>query len=240
MNSGSVSTSSLFINSKQSNSIIERNTDFFFNSKISLIDLKKLSEDINVDQLFLNWNTTQKIYKNWVVGKPSSATPNPKVSSKKFPFLLTPPPGFEQVKPINHLSDLSTDSEASPTISDLKLCTITENEVKLQPAPNKQSLVKREKRGTFIEEHFSETRQDGEVKFYQLKKRFGFITLDEDKSDVFLCEDDLVLSGINIKKFKEAVFKRVQVRMNFVVKHYYENEQPKRKAVDVRIISDID
>lgn len=239
MISKTISNSIPLTKSIQSRTIAEQNTDFFFNSKVSINVLKKLSEDINVDQLFLSWSTAQKKYENWVATKPSSVTPNPKVSSKKFTLLLTPPPGFEQVKPINNLSDLSTDSDISPTISNRKLYIISENEVTLQPPPYKQSLEKREKRGTFTEEHLSEARQNGEIKFYQLKKRFGFIALDEDKSDVFLCEDDLVLSGINIKKFKEAVFKRVQIRMSFVVKHYFENEQPKRKAVEVRLISEI-
>ena len=109
----------------------------------------------------------------------------------------------------------------------------------LQPIPNKYGLVKREQRGTFCEEILSKERFTGEIKFYQLKKRFGFISLDLDKTDVFLCEDDLVLSGINIKKFKEAVFKKIPQKFSFIIKHYLENGNEKRKAVEVQPLSDI-
>jgi hypothetical protein len=214
------------------------NSNIFFNSNIPIRDLKKITEETNVNELFLNWNTAQKKYNDWVSNKTSPVLPLSSAKTLKFPFELTPPPGFEKVKPVNNLSDLSTESEVSPTIQRLRLCPIIENDVKLQPPP-KCGIVKREKRGTFNEEKVSYDRYEGEIKFYQLKKRFGFIALDEDKSDVFLCEDDLVLSGINIKKFKEAVFKRIVIRMNFLIKIYFENAAQKRKAIDIRLISEI-
>ena len=156
----------------------------------------------------------------------------------KCPFLLTPPPGFEQIKPIFCLSDVSTESEVSPSIEMRNLCTVSSNDIKLKPVPSKYGLIKREKRGTFNEEQISEERFTGEIKFYQLKKRFGFISLDVDKSDVFLCEDDLVLSGISIKKFKEAIFKKIQQRFSFHIKKYDENGNEKRKAINIELLSE--
>ena len=214
------------------------NSNFFFNSRIPILDLKKKAEELNVDECFLNWNTAQKKFNDWISNAASPVLPFSSAKKIRFPFEVTPPPGFENMKPTLNLSDISTESEVSPTIQRLRLCNIIENEVKLQ-APPKCGLVKREKRGVFNEEKVSYDRYDGEIKFYQLKKRFGFIALDEDKSDVFLCEDDLVLSGVNIKKFKEAVFKRTVIRMNFLIKFYYENGAQKRKAIEVKLISEL-
>ena len=232
------SISSSGFSSPSINKSLERNSNIFFNSRIPILDLKKVTEELNVDECFLNWNTAQKKFSDWISNAASPILPLSSAKKIRFPFDVTPPPGFENVKPVYNLSDISTESEVSPTIQRLRLCNIIENDVKLQPPP-KCGLVKREKRGTFNEEEVSYDRYDGEIKFYQLKKRFGFVSLDEDKSDVFLCEDDLVLSGVNIKKFKEAVFKRTVIRMNFLIKFYYENGAQKRKAVDVKLISEL-
>lgn len=216
--------------------------DIFFNSQVPIYELKKISEETNVDELFETWDFTQKKFKEWVSNTTSPMIASPvKTVNKitKFPFLLTPPPGFERVKPTKTLSELSTESEASPSVDKRRLCTVSTNDVKLHPAPLKSSLVKRERRGTFTEENISDDRHFGEIKFYQLKKRFGFVSLDYDKSDVFLCEDDLVLSAVSMKKFKEAIFKRTQIRLSFLIKFYFENAQPKRKAIEVKIETEL-
>lgn len=240
-------SSSLYISSSEKiySPAFSRDTtrrDIFFNSQVSISELKKVTEETSVDELFQTWDVTQKKIKEWVSNTSSPMVNSPvKAVNKitKFPFLLSPPPGFEKVTPIKCFSDISTESDASPSIDQRKLCTVSMNDVKLHPAPLKSSLVKREKRGTFTEENVSDERQFGEIKFYQLKKRFGFVSLDADKSDVFLCEDDLVLSGVSMKKFKEAIFKRAQIRLSFLIKFYYENSQPKRKAIDVKIETDL-
>ena len=214
-------------------------SNIFFNSNTSISELKKISEEQDIDEIFQSWDKTQKKFIEWASNNSSPCRPSPTGSVRKvtkYPFLLTPPPGFGEVKPTIALSDLSTESEISPTVSIRSLCTVVSNDVKLQPIPNKFGLVKRENRGTFDKEELSEERTTGEIKFYQLKKRFGFISLDEDKSDIFLCEDDLVLSGINIKKFKETVFKKVQQRFSFLIKYYSEKGAIKRKVVDIRPI----
>jgi hypothetical protein len=211
----------------------------FFDSSISIPDLQKIGETADIEQLFSVWDYTHKKFKAWA-SSPLKQTPTKSAHKlTRFPFLLTPPPGFEGIKPINALSDISTESEVSPSIEQRRQCTVSLNEVRLQPPPNKNGLVKREKRGMFCEEHVDSDLECGELKFYQLKKRFGFISLDEDKSDVFLCEDDLVLSGVSIKKFKEAVFKKTELRFSFHIKNYFENGVMKRKAIDIKLITDI-
>lgn len=54
--------------------------------------------------------------------------------------------------------------------------------------------------------------------------------------DVFLCEDDLILSQVNHKQFKDDVYKKSEIRLECTVKKYVEKGVIKRKAVDIRII----
>ena len=212
-------------------------SNIFFNSNTSISELRRIGEEANIEELFVTWGQAQKQFNEWASNNSSPYRNSPIKPSQKFskyPFLLTPPPGFEGIKPTYPISDNSTESEISPAGCILSLCEVESNDVKLQPVPNKYGLVKREQRGTFVEEALSEKRVTGEIKFYQLKKRFGFITLDQDQSDIFLCEDDLVLSGVNIKRFKEAVFKKVTQKFSFFVKNYFENGCEKRKAVEIK------
>jgi hypothetical protein len=117
-----------------------------------------------------------------------------------------PPPGF------THVFTKSDDSDSKPSAKGLK---------------------KRQERGAFSDEFVTKVRYTGVMKFYQTKKRFGFICLDHDHTDVFLCEDDLILSGINLKFFKEQVKAYKPMRFSFLLKFYLEEGKPKRKAVDL-------
>lgn len=103
----------------------------------------------------------------------------------------------------------------------------------LQPPPKK---AKRAQRGTFASENVLSSRMCGTLKFYNLKKRFGFISPDNFSFDVFLCEDDLVLSDINHKKFKEEVAAGLKPRFEFSVKEYREKDQQKKKAVALKLL----
>jgi hypothetical protein len=96
-----------------------------------------------------------------------------------------------------------------------------------------KGLKKRQERGAFSDEFVTQVRYTGVMKFYQAKKRFGFISLDHDHTDVFLCEDDLILSGINLRFFKEQVKANKPMRFSFLLKFYLEEGKPKRKAVDL-------
>ena len=151
---------------------------------------------------------------------------------------MSPPPGFEKVSPMAYLSDLSTDSETDSRRNSHLMIQLPPLDTILQPLPVKLSWIKREQRGTFTEEEVSSERHFGEIKFYQLKKRFGFISLDIDKSDIFLCEDDIVISKINMKKFKEIIFKKIPLRLSFLIKKYNESNVEKRKAIEIELLID--
>ena len=108
--------------------------------------------------------------------------------------------------------------------------------LKKPPAPKK--ITKRADRGKFEKEQIEELRSIGTLKFYNKKKRFGFIIM-ENESDVFLCEDDIIVSGLNLKDFKNLVTDTPadNIKFTFVIKTYEEKGRTKRKAVNVKIIS---
>lgn len=235
------------------NFAIEVNKDIFFNSSISISDLKYLGDVGTILEEEVSPNTPLsgiEKYERWI-SKSTSAKPSDpakfhkEIESLKKSFVVkgeelfqdVKPPGFEKT-----WGDYSSDSDFTPVannkVSDnsaayaMVIPNIVANEVLLKQPP-KIGLVKRECRGKFNEEEVSYDRYTGKLKFYQLKKRFGFISLDEDGSDVFLCEDDLVLSGINYKKFKEDVFNKKTIAFEFNIKKYLEKNKEKRKAIDV-------
>ena len=120
--------------------------------------------------------------------------------------------------------------------------TIVEEPIKEEPqsateeAP-KKSIKKREDRGTFDNEVVDGKKEVGSLKFYQMKKRFGFITVEKDPpEDVFLCEDDVILSGINHKQFKEKIINKVDLKFEFEIKRYIERGKEKKKAINIRLI----
>lgn len=216
----------------------EAKVNVFFNADVPISDLKRLGSCENVDQLFVNWSQTQQKYDKWASHNSSPLKNSPVLPSQplaKYPFPMSPPPGFEQVTPKSYLSDLSTESEMSLKRVSQKSIKFSENEVKLKPIPIKVGWIKREKRGSFTEETISSERHTGVVKFYQLKKRFGFISLDIDGTDIFLCEDDLVISLVNIKVFKEKIYFKNTMRMSFLIKKYFENGVKKRKAIELEM-----
>ena len=195
------------------------NQNYFFNSrhtKPKHFGLGQTQQDALLSPNFgnQNWEINSKRYEEWMMNGRDHG------KDELEPNYLTstpPPPGF-----------CNTLKPAPPP-------TFDRPAFRLQHPP-KKSLVKRELRGTFGFEYTSQDFFTGKLKFYQLKKRFGFITLDIDESDVFLCEDDLVLSSINIKKFKEDVINRKPIYFTFNMKKYLENGKEKRKAVNVKII----
>ena len=76
----------------------------------------------------------------------------------------------------------------------------------------------------------------GIVKAYRLNKRFGFIHIEEAKKDVFFCEDDLVISGVNIKQFKNLVYKKQPISLAFKIQTYIDRGSEREKAFDIRIL----
>ena len=115
---------------------------------------------------------------------------------------------------------------------------VTQEPIVLKKPPPPKKITKRAERGQFEVEQTEELRSVGTLKFYNKKKRFGFITM-ENESDVFLCEDDIIVSGLNLKDFKNLVTDTPadKIKFTFVIKTYEEKGRQKRKAVNVKIIS---
>lgn len=128
----------------------------------------------------------------------------------------------------------STQTELLIFSEEIKQIEIPVRNIELMPPP-KKNTEKRQHRGEFEEEKIKENRVSGVLKFYRLNKRFGFISA-EGTDDLFVCEDDLVLSGVNIKQFKDDVYHDRVVSLSFRVKHYLERGKDKRKAIDLRLI----
>lgn len=109
-----------------------------------------------------------------------------------------------------------------------------EKVVILKKPPNKTRI----KRGTFEDEKVTIKKYTGKIKTYNLKKRFGFIKVDcEEKLEIFVCEDDLVLSGVNIKQFKDRVCKKCVIQLRFNIKMHLIKEKKVQKAVEIEIMN---
>jgi hypothetical protein len=134
------------------------------------------------------------------------------------------------------VSKVPTCDSAPSSVNKPKELLIQSEAPELGSPPKKKGLCKREDRGKFIEENITPDRHTGTLKFYQLKKRFGFITLDEDETDVFLCEDDIVLSGIHHKHFKDTVLRKNALHFSFRIKTYEEQGKIKRKAIEIELV----
>jgi cold shock CspA family protein len=224
---------------------IESSKDIFFNSSISISELKNLGE---VDEILEEDHdpgtplSGYQKYSMWISKSTASRPKRPTSFHSEIQLLKSSciikgeemfqeaPPGFD-----NRRQHSSAEADCVEVPVDSNKPSVETNQVLLLQPP-KVGLVKRENRGKFNEEEVSYDRYSGKLKFYQLKKRFGFISLDEDSSDVFLCEDDLILSGISFKKFKEDVFNRCEIRLEFHIKKYLEGEKEKRKAINVTIL----
>lgn len=232
----------------------------FFSSQIPLNLLKKLGEiDVIAEEAEENaplksWEVNQKRFEKWISKSCTTVKTSPKQFHKELetkkaedPLPLEntpPPPGFDKEKPAQRKlrwADIGSDSDCTPTpYSNAQPKQpppqIQVNQVKLQ-APPKKGKAKREERGKFQQEQVTNQKHTGLMKFYHFKKKFGFITLDSDEKDVFLCEDDVVLSGINPKVLRNNIINKVTTRFSFCIKVYNENGKEKRKAVDLTILT---
>lgn len=88
-------------------------------------------------------------------------------------------------------------------------------EVKLQPPPI-HKFKKRRERCALISEVVEETVLVGEIKNYNLKGRFGIVKTDSGKYTVY--EDDLLISGVSLRRFKKAVSKKEMILVEFKIK----------------------
>ena len=116
---------------------------------------------------------------------------------------------------------------------------IPEKNVILKNPPKKYQ--KRKERSTFENEKTTINKFVGILKKYNLRKRFGFIKVDDgiegSKAQVFICEDDIILSGVNYKQFKESVYKKQKISMRFnISKHIHEGKEV-QKAIEIEILN---
>ena len=192
--------------------------------------------------------------------KEPAKSPMPTLANVPPPGLANaPPPGLAAPPRRRNWADMSPNSDFTPTPGPMRAVPVpipavllSEPNITLQAPPKrsaeskkveepvdegpKKSIKKREDRGSFDSQHVTEERYSGRLKFYQMKKRFGFITLQQDPpEDVFLCEDDIILSGLNHKKFKENIVNRIDMLFHFNIKQYVERGRDKKKAVNICI-----
>jgi hypothetical protein len=105
--------------------------------------------------------------------------------------------------------------------------------VKLQPPPL-DKFRKRKERCTRQNETISNEVINGVIDRYNLKNRFGRIKTSEKK--FVLYEDDLVVSGVNLRHFKNAVKKKENIKVEFKIKQFEDNGAEKIRPCEIRII----
>jgi hypothetical protein len=198
---------------------------YFFNPEV---------EFMGAGPVGMDWRFTKMRAKQWLTcGDPRK----PKVGVDKLKEL--PPPKKQPVRrrlwaDISSDSSLTSTPASKPISFQLKLET-TPIKLEAPPPPVKHSISKRKMRSEFPGEKETSDRFTGTLKFYQLKKRLGFIRLNDE--DIFLCEDEIVLSGISAKKFKSSVLKNRSMDLTFRIKSYLDHGKLRRKAFDIELLN---
>ncbi|OMJ91642.1 hypothetical protein SteCoe_5796 [Stentor coeruleus] len=77
----------------------------------------------------------------------------------------------------------------------------------------------------------------GKIKCYSFKKRFGIAVSYMDKKEIFLYENEMVVSGIKLREIKKAIIRKHPLSLQFSVLEYFINGIQYRKAVDISIIN---
>lgn len=88
---------------------------------------------------------------------------------------------------------------------------------------NSGRFKRRKERCSHLNEKICEDFVYGRIERYNLKARFGKIVFGNQKLWVY--EDDLVLSGVNLRKFKESVKKKYRIVTKFLIKQVNEGEK---------------
>lgn len=197
-----------------------KNRNFFFNSEISLNELMKLADIPSIEEE--DDDQVSSIKRNQYLSK--SATKKP----ENFGSVYLQRKKIEE----NFVEDRETSVNK---VNEPRFVPINVAQIVLKNPPLRPANVKREKRSNFDDEEISCDRFSGSLKFYNLNKRFGFIKVDDQDFDAFLCEDELILSGQNLKKFKDDVYKKIPVSFEFNIKKYLNNQVEKKKAVLIKI-----
>lgn len=241
--------------------------NIFFSESISISELHLLAEITVIPeendhmQEIKSWERSQKTIERWSAKSSSGRSGDPtkfhlalksnkrvKIITPENIQLTPPPPGFGEKSEKKFPSpekkkrwgDFSSDSDLSGTPLSRNIRPVSipvqKSEVILKPPPSKPSLIKREKRSTFENESISENCYIGKVKFYNLKKRNGFITV-EGSDDVFLPEDELALSGIILRKFKDDIYNKKEKILRFRIKTRVDNGRVNRIATNIEVLS---
>lgn len=174
---------------------------------------------------------------------PASLTPNQTLTLRS---LAPPPPGFlsapKLIESRNH--EFSTDSSWGSGVHpstiqsfDISLLTdaIATSTPILEELPQK-SQHKRVERCQYEGEQVIGDQRPAVLKFYNLKKRFGFLTLTDDGTDIFFCEDDIMVSGQPLKVFKDAVVRKKSIQaVCDVIRYGIEEEKLKAANIEFSI-----
>lgn len=203
--------------------------NFFFDKSYSILDLQMLGEDSPVDSFdCINHEKTLKKSKSACkdLNLYNFPVQNRELRNAKTIFFNCP----VSIDEIDEDDKISTPSLSDVIPNDFPC-------VKLQDPP-KNRHRRRKERCTFNNETLSEQRIKGVLKKYELKKRYGFIKTDN--STIFLCEDDLILSGVHLKKFKESVSRKIPIYLEFNLKNILENGKEAQRAANIRAYFGID
>ena len=196
------------------NTALDNNSLIFFNSCVSLKDFEKLAA---IDSITEEDDESCSDFKH--------GSQNGWKSASQKPLHLT-------ASRLPGLADLDLVKRHEPRFVPISVVPVI-----LQTPPVRPGNHKREIRGKFDNELLSFDRYSGSLKFYSFKKRNGFIKVNEGDFDVFICEDDMILSGQNLKKFKDDVFQKNPVYFEFNIKKYLNNYgEEKRKAVHIKVV----
>ncbi|OMJ93395.1 hypothetical protein SteCoe_3637 [Stentor coeruleus] len=198
--------------------------NIFFDKSYSILDLQMLGEDSPVDSYdFINHEKTLKKSKSASEDLDLYSFPVQNSESRKTKTIF-----FNYPVSIDEIDE--DDKISTPSLSD-----IIPNDfpcIKLQDPP-KNRHRRRKERCTFNNETLSEQRIKGVLKNYKLKRRYGFIKTEN--STIFLCEDDLILSGVHLKKFKDSVSRKIPIYLEFNLKTILENGKEVQRAANIQI-----
>jgi len=94
--------------------------------------------------------------------------------------------------------------------------------------------MQREKKKPIILDE-SKERYNGRLKFFDENKKYGFIVMDEDGSDIFVHYDDLCKAGITKDLLRTARMGNL-IRLNFGCMAYIGKYNRSRKAIDIQLM----
>ena len=202
---------------KIENSLCFSNKKIFFDDNLTVIELHILGELSPFDPID-NLDSLQK-RRSKRVARSLSFSKTDKVFPTKCNFL-----NIQAVSEVDDDHSLKSPLSLSDS-TDLPF-------VQLHPPPLNR-YKKRRERCTHNNEEVNSEVIEGEIKRYNLKKRFGVICFYQQKVNVY--EDDLILSGTNIKIFKDLVKKKCKIMVMFQLKKVFEEGVEKLRPINIQV-----